>query len=252
MTDFFRLIFPGFVVALSARIGFGQNPGSPARITSIWDKPRPLLLIYGVAIATFLGCLIVASVLHEPVPRNRDEFSYKLMGETLVRGHVSSPGPPLPEFFDTFHILVRPVYASKYFPAPGLFLALAEKLTGHDAVGIWLGSAFACAATTWMLRAWIGAGWALFGGFLMIVQYGVFSYWSQTFWGGMVAAFGGALFFGAVRCLWGSFRWQDGIWLTLGLLILANSRPLEGLLAAIPTIGLFIHQFWRNQRWHET
>jgi hypothetical protein len=199
-----------------------------------------------------LGCLLVAAILHEPIRRTHDEFSYALMGETLAHGHVSNPVPPLTEFFDTFHVLMHPVYASKYFPAQGLFLALGEKLTGHPAVGLWLSSALACGAITWMLQGWISPGWGLLGGFVMVVQYGIFSYWSQTYWGGMVPALGGALFFGAIRRLGDRFSWQNSIWLSLGLLILANSRPLEGLLAVLPAIGLFIHRLWRNRRWQET
>src|ERR1700690_137268 len=131
------------------------------------------------SVVTFFGCLAIAFILHGPLPRTLDEFSYVLIGDTLAQGHLANPAPPLPELFDTFHVLVRPVYASKYFPAQGLFLALGEKLTGRPAVGIWLGSALACAATTWMLQAWLGSGWGLLGGFLMIVQYGVFSYWRR-------------------------------------------------------------------------
>lgn len=202
-------------------------------------------------ILTIAGCLLVTAILHEPIPRTHDEFSYVLMGDTFSHGRVSNPSLPLPEFFDTFHVLMRPVYVSKYFPVQGLFLALGQKLTRHPAVGLWLSSALACAATVWMLQAWIEPGWGLLGGFLMIAQYGVFSYWSQAYWGGMAAALGGALFFGAMRRLWEGFEWQNAFWLALGLIILANSRPLEGVLAALPATGLFLHQLWRKRRWRE-
>lgn len=205
-----------------------------------------------VGIATFLGCVAIAGLLHEPVPRIHDEFSYLLMSNTLAHGHVSNPAPPLPEFFDTFHVLMRPVYVSKYFPAQGLFLALGEKLTGHPAVGLWLSSALACAATCWMLQAWVGPTWALLGGLLMMVQIGVYSYWSQSYWGGMVAALGGALFFGAVRRLWERFEWQNALLLALGLVMLANSRPLESVLAVLPITGLFLIRLWRGRRWQES
>src|SRR5689334_14786529 len=71
---------------------------------------------------TLIGCVSISFSLHEPKQRIHDEFSYLLLGETLSYGHVSNQAPPLPEFFDTFHVLVRPVYASKYFPAQGIFL----------------------------------------------------------------------------------------------------------------------------------
>lgn len=114
---------------------------------------------------TFGACVIIAVLLHEPVPRTHDEFSYALLGETLASGHVSTPPPPVSEFFDTFHVLTRPVYASKYFPAQGIFLALGDRLTGHPAVGVWLSSALTAAATIWMLQAWIDSSWACLAAF---------------------------------------------------------------------------------------
>jgi hypothetical protein len=185
------------------------------------------------------------------VPRIHDEFSYLLLSNTLASQHISSPSPPLPEFFDTFHVLVRPVYASKYFPAQGMFLAIGEKLTGHPAVGVWLSSVLACAATCWMLQAWVGPVWGMLGGLLMMIQIGVYSYWSQTYWGGMVAALGGALFFGAVRRLWERLSWRNVLLMAAGLVILANSRPLEGLLAALPLSCFFLRRVWTREIWQE-
>jgi hypothetical protein len=203
-------------------------------------------LIAVIALAT---CWFVSLMLHIPVPRVHDEFSYLLMGETFAHAHVANPSPPLPEFFDTFHVLVRPAYVSKYFPAQGMFLAVGERLAGYPVVGVWLSSALACAAFVWMLQAWISPGWALLGGFVVVIQYGVYSYWSQTYWGGMAAVLGAALFFGALRRLWNRFSCQNSISLALGLLILANSRPLEGALAALPATVIFAYQVVKNQRW---
>ena len=173
------------------------------------------------------------------------------MSDTLSSEHLSNLSPPLSEFFDTFHVLIQPVYASKYFPAQGFFLAIGQKLTGHPAVGIWLSSALACTATCWMLQAWIGPVWGLLGGLLMMVQFGVYSYWSQSYWGGMVAALGGALFFGAVRRLWDRLSWGKALLMATGLVILANSRPLEGVLAAVPVCCLLLRRMWQNLEWRE-
>jgi hypothetical protein len=204
-----------------------------------------------IVCAVLLGCFVVACVLHEPVPRIHDEFSYLLMSDTFVSGHVVNPSPPLPQFFDTFHELMHPVYVSKYFAAQGVFLAVGKEITGHSIAGVWLSSALACAATFWMLEAWISSTWALFGAILMIAQLGIYSYWSQSYWGGMVAALGGALFFGATRRLWKQFNWHNAIWMALGLVLLANSRPLEGLIVLLPLGILFMSHLCRKRRWKE-
>lgn len=204
-----------------------------------------------IGIGAFVGCLAVAGLVHEPIPSAHDEFSYLLMAETFASGRATNPSPPLPQFFDTFHELLNPVYVSKYFPAQGLFLAIGQKLLGHPAVGLWLSSALACAATFWMLQAWVGQGWALLGAFLMVVHIGILSYWSQSYWGGMAAALGGALFFGAIRRLWHRSEWQNALWLALGLVILVNSRPLEGILAALPILVLFLIRKYRERCWWE-
>jgi hypothetical protein len=67
----------------------------------------------------------------------------------------------------------------------------------------------------------------------------------------MAAALGGALFFGALRRLWDRFSWQNSAWLALGLVILANSRPTEGALAALPGTAVFLWHMVKNRRWRE-
>jgi hypothetical protein len=210
---------------------------------------RQILAVATIGFVVILGCLGVAFFLHEPVPRIHDEFSYLLMADTFASGRIVNPPPLQPEFFDTFHVLTHPVYVSKYFPAQGMFLALGQKLTGHPAVGVWLSSAFACAATCWMLQSWASLRWGLLGGILMAFQLGIYSYWSQTYWGGMIAALGGALFFGAIRRLWCQFSWGSATWLAIGLIILANSRPLEGALAATPVVVLLVLRAFRERLW---
>ena len=136
-------------VALSfSRYGFSDDSKIIAFARRLSSRRRLILVLIGSG--TLLGCVAVAGLIHWPVPRVHDEFSYLLMSDTLVHGHVANPAPPF-QFFNTFHVLVHPVYASKYFPVQGLFLARGQMLTGHPALGIWLGSALACAVTCWML-----------------------------------------------------------------------------------------------------
>lgn len=209
------------------------------------------LAIQAIFAVTVVGCWLVSVVVNKPLPRVHDEFSYLLIADTVSHGRIANSAPPLPEFFDTFHELMHPVYASKYFPIQGILLAAGEKLTRNPAVGVWLGSALFCAAFVWMLEAWIGPGWSLLGGLIVVVHYGIYSYWSQTYWGGFATALGGVLFFGALRRLSNAFSWQNSVLLALGLVILANSRPTEGALAVFPGTILIFHQLLKDRRWRE-
>jgi hypothetical protein len=177
----FLLLCLAIVVSLSGLMF--QNSELILNLKTLATKGR--LVNLSIGIVTFCGGLALAGIFHEPVPRIHDELSYVLMSNTFGTGHVSNPAPPLPEFFDTFHVLVHPIYASKYFPVQGVLLAIGEKLTGHPAVGVWLSAGLACAITCWMLQAWVGSVWGMLGGVLMMLQYGILSYWSQSYWGGM-------------------------------------------------------------------
>jgi hypothetical protein len=249
MVEILQITLLIFVILFSISFVNFRERLSLTRVRFVAARQRMSLAV--IVCTVLLGCFAVACILHEPVPRIHDEFSYLLMAETFVSGHVVNPSPPLSQFFDTFHELMNPVYVSKYFPAQGIFLALGKMLTGHPIAGVWVSSALACAAAYWMLDAWLSSTWALFGAILMIAQLGIYSYWSQSYWGGMVAALGGALFFGAARRLWDRFDWRNGIWLALGFVILANSRPLEGLLVSLPLSALLLVHLLRKLRWHE-
>jgi hypothetical protein len=54
----------------------------------------------------------------------------------------------------------------------------------------------------------------------------------------------------SVSWLLSGAKWRFPRWLTLGLLILAKSRPLEGLLAVLPAGDFFMHRLGLNRRWH--
>lgn len=53
-------------------------------------------------------------------PKTHDDSSYMIQMQMLARGRLWMPGLPLPDFFDSFYLIVRPVYASQYFPGTAL------------------------------------------------------------------------------------------------------------------------------------
>src|SRR6185369_2384866 len=113
-----------------------------------------------VFVAAILGHLVVLPTLDRPVPGVHDEFSYLLAGQTFALGRLANPTHPLWIHFESFHIDQQPTYASMYPPAQGMTLAFGL-LLGDPIIGVWVSTAFFCAATCWMLQAWVPAKWAL-------------------------------------------------------------------------------------------
>jgi hypothetical protein len=191
-----------------------------------------------------------------PVPGIHDEFSYLMMGDTFVHGRLSNPPHPMWISLEAFHINGFPRYASMFPPAQGLVLAIGQVL-GLPWIGVLLSSAAMCAVIYWMLLAWIPPRWALLGAILVWLKFCVVGYWVNSYWGGAVAAVGGALLLGAVTRLLRRPRSRDAVLFALGLAILANSRPYEGLLFSLPAVFVLLRWLFQkvsasppeNNRW---
>jgi hypothetical protein len=190
-----------------------------------------------VAVVGLLPLLIRAALLPMLPPRLpaiADDFAFVLAGETFALGRLTNPPHPLWTYFETPHVLQQPTYMSMYFPAQGLFMAAGKVVAGSLWVGVWISAGLMCAALCWMLQAWLPPAWALFGGLLAVMRLGLFTYWMNSYFGGAVAALGGALMLGAVPRIMRRQRVLDAVLLAVGVTILANSRPYEGLLVALP------------------
>ncbi|MGD0775862.1 MAG: hypothetical protein ABSC05_23855 [Candidatus Solibacter sp.] len=205
---------------------------------------RKRLAILAVGLAPLVLRALLLPWLPVPSPRVQDEFSHLLVADTFAHGRLVNPVHPMWVHFESMHILVRPVYASVFPVAQGVVMAAAQVLTGQPWIGVWLSVGFLCAALCWMLQGWVSPGWALLGGALAVARFGVFSYWMNSYYGGAVAAAGGALVLGALPRILRRRNWRDaalmGATLGAGLAILANSRPYEGVLFALPALAALL------------
>ena len=192
------------------------------------------LAVLTIGIAAGLLRLSILPWSPAPEPFIHDEFSFLLAADTFASGRLTNPTHPMWIYFESFHITHQPTYMSMYFPAQGLVLAAGKVLFGHPWFGVWLSTALMCSAMCWMLQCWLPPGWAFFGGWLAIMRLGLFSYWVNMYYGGTVAAIGGCLVLGAVPRIKRTARARDFLLLAAGAVLLANSRPYEGVLVCLP------------------
>jgi hypothetical protein len=221
--------------------------GSIERVFSRFSAHRFLVVLF---LFIFVIALRLALLGRLPVPNPgiHDEFSYLLMGDTFAHGRMANPPHPLWRSFETFHVLWSPTYASKYPPAQGLVLALGQ-LLGNPWIGVLLSAAAMAAVFVWMSQAWMPARWAFLTGVLAALRLCVASYWMNSYWGGAVAAIGGALVLGAFGRIRRRPSLAMGILLGLGLAILFNSRPYESVFFCTPVAVAIL--FWLRREFPE-
>ena len=202
---------------------------------------RRVLLVIAIAL---VARALLLPILGIPQPRINDEYSNLLMADTFSHYRLTNPTPASWEHFETFHVNLTPTYHSKYPVAQGLALALGKIVFHQPWIGVYLSTAALCGAICWTLQAFLPPAWALLGGLMAAVRIALFSYWMNSYWGGSMAALGGALALGAVVRLFEPNRTNRNRMLlaalfAVSLLVLANSRPYEGLAFSLPLLMYF-------------
>jgi hypothetical protein len=217
-------------------------------------NPLTRLLLQPLAASVLAGSLAIVvrllllPLIPIPIPHVHDEFSYLLGADTFASGRITNPPHPLWVHFETFHVNMLPTYHSKYPPAQAIFLAFGRRLAGHPWFGVLLAMGLMFAALCWMLEGWVAPPYALAAILLAIVTWGFTTYWINSYWGGAVPALAGALVIGSVPRLARRIDLGPVLAAITGGVLLANSRPYEGLLTVLSSAAVLWWWMRRGKR----
>jgi len=169
-----------------------------------------------IALAIWIGSslFLYSTQRYEKIPihpKFHDEFSYLIQMRMLASGRLWMPAIPCPDFFDTFYVLVTPVYASMYFPGaammyvPALLLHLPYVVAPLAASGL-------CAAMLYLIVAEILDGASAILAVLILLSLAMFRMTSI-----MLMAQIPTLLLGLIMT-WAALNWRrekKGRWLVL-------------------------------------
>jgi hypothetical protein len=206
------------------------------------------LAIFAVGTITLAVRVLLIPVWGVPQPAWHDEFSHLLAADTFAHGRLTNPPHPMWIHFEGFHIIQQPTYMSMYPPGQGIILA-AGQLLGNPWIGQLLATALMCACLCWMLQAWVPAHWALLGAILAVLHLALLSYWMNSYFGTSLPALAGMLVLGAWPRIEKHLRVRDSLLLGVGLIILANTRPYEGMVFSLP-IGVALVRLISRKKIH--
>lgn len=168
-------------------------------------------------------------------PRFHDEMAYLLQARMLTAGKLWLAPHAFPEFFDTFYVLQKPVYAVQYFPGAALMYALGV-LTGLSSVVMPLMLAAACVALAIRVAGEVaGRTPGLIAGLCVLANRNLRI--QSTLAQAQVPALLLALI-----AAWAFLRWRrklEARWAVVGgaaLGWLAITRPLDGVACALPLL----------------
>lgn len=238
------LVFAIFAVGLLVIRLVNLNLIKQTRATLFKSDGKNSVLAIAACALLFVFQTLMTGI---PEPSTHDEFVYLFAADTIAHGRLANPSPVSPRSFESYHVLVEPVYASKYPPLQGVFLAAGQVASGYPIAGVWLASILAALSLMWLLRAFFSPQWAMWGTLLWICS-PLNIIWSGYYWGGHVAMIGGAISIGAFFRLRRDPKVIYSAAWAAGTFFLFHSRPFEGLILTAVLIILYAADLIKRDR----
>ncbi len=205
-----------------------------------WIALKPYLSLTFIVVAAIGGPLAVRPLVGFPDPISGDEYSLMLQAKTYLAGRLANPS--LTPNFATEWVILDPTYASQYPVLRSLPLLIGYAVGVGAWGGVVLSMAALASAVYWMVSVWIDARYAFVAAMLVILRFGLFSMWVNSYFGGAITALGGVLLVGSYAIVRSRPTVVAGGLLGLGVFLLMTTRPYEGLFYAAPLGGaLAIH-----------
>ncbi|HEX4125646.1 MAG TPA: hypothetical protein VHY37_13035 [Tepidisphaeraceae bacterium] len=222
-----------------------------AAVHQATGKPSPAtryVLAVCIAVAAagyFIGT--AANQNRDLFAKTNDDCSYLIGMQMLAHGRLWMPALPTPDFYDSFYILVKPVYCSIYFPGtallyvPTIWLHLPTWVMPVLAAGAAVGLVYAIVAE--MLDGF----YALLAA-LMIVSLSWFRVYSI-----LLTSHVPALLMG-MAMVWCWLHWREksaiGWAIAIGAVAgwAAITRPVDALVYALPVGAAMLPRLWKMPR----
>ena len=115
--------------AVALLTAVGALPAVHLRLAKAMDRlaeagRSPSVRLKMAVVLAVVAALYFAATAHlqgrDLFPKTHDDQSYLLQMRLLASGRLWTAAPAHPDFFDSFYVITRPVYASLYFPGAAL------------------------------------------------------------------------------------------------------------------------------------
>lgn len=174
-------------------------------------------------------------------PKTHDDCSYAIQSHMLAKGRLWMPQHPLADFFDSFYLITRPVYASQYFPGTALI----------NVPGIWLGwptwttpllCAAACVGLLYRILTDLVDGVAGLIGAMLLLSLTWFRMLSVLIYSQPAMLLLGLIMIWAWRRWTADRRWRWIVVIGAAAGWAAVTRPVDAICYALPVGACILHQ----------